>query len=66
MVSGIKSKIILRKKLIASPSIKKFLKRKIRSDGDKSTDFHNKKVPKVGPNYTSFAVILIDFGPTAN
>ena len=35
----------------------KFLKIKIRSYGDKTTDFHNKEVPKVCSNYTSLAVI---------
>ena len=39
----------------------KFLKIKIRSYGDKTTDFHNKEVPKVCSNYTSLAVISLGF-----
>ena len=42
-------------------SIKECLKTKIKSCGDEATDFHDKKVPKIGSNYTSLAVILIDF-----
>ena len=40
---------------------KRFLKTKIKSYGDDDTDFQNKKIPKVGSNYTCLAVILIDF-----
>ena len=39
---------------------KKFLKTKSKSYGD-DADFHDKKTPKVESNYTSLAVILIDF-----
>ena len=40
---------------------KRFLKTKIKSNGDDDTDFQNKKIPKVGSNYSCLAVILIDF-----
>ena len=40
---------------------KKFLKTKIRSYGNKATDFHDKEVAKVGSNYICLAVILLDF-----
>ena len=40
---------------------KRFLKTKIKSYGDDDTDFQNKKIPKVGSNYTCLAVMLIDF-----
>ena len=39
---------------------KKFLKTKIKSDGDEATDFHDKEIPKVGYNYACEAVILSD------
>ena len=37
------------------------LKTKIKCYHDKSTDSHDKKMPKVGSNYTCLAVILINF-----
>ena len=40
--------------------IKKILKTKIRYYGDEATDFDDKGVPKVGSNYSSLAVILLD------
>ena len=40
---------------------KKFLKTKIRSYSNEATDFHDKEVPKVGPNYTCLEVISLDF-----
>ena len=40
---------------------KKFLKTKIRSYGNKATDFNDKEVAKVGSNYICLAVILLDF-----
>ena len=39
---------------------KKFLKTKIRSYCNESTDFHDKKVPKLDFNYTCLAVVLLD------
>ena len=39
---------------------KNFLKTKIKSYGNKTTDFHNKEVPKRGSNYNSLAVISLD------
>ena len=39
---------------------KKILKIKIRSCGDKPADIHDKKVPKVGSNYTFLTVLLLD------
>ena len=40
---------------------KKFLRTKIKSYGDGAIDFHDKEMPRVDPNYTCLAVILIDF-----
>ena len=39
----------------------KFVKTKIKSYGDETTDFHDKETPKVGSNYTYLAVTWIDF-----
>ena len=39
---------------------KNFLKTKIKSCGDNATNFHDKKIPEVGFNYTYLAVILIN------
>ena len=48
--------------MIANPStIKRSLKTKIKSYGDETKDFHNRETPKVESNYTSSAVILINF-----
>ena len=38
---------------------KNFLKTKIKSYGDEATDFHDKEIPKVAPDYTCLAVITI-------
>ena len=38
-----------------------FLKTKIKSYGDKATDFHDKEMTKVGSIYIYLAVILTDF-----
>ena len=40
---------------------KQFLKTKIKTYGDEPTDFSDNEILKVGYNYTSLAVILIDF-----
>ena len=40
---------------------KKKLKSKKKEDGDDATDFHGKKIPKVGSDCTCYAVILIEF-----
>ena len=40
---------------------KKLLKTKKKSYDDQAIDFHYKEIPKVGPNYSCLAVILIDF-----
>ena len=40
---------------------KKFLKAKVKSYGKEATNFHDRKIPEVSSNYTSLAVILIDF-----
>ena len=40
---------------------KKFLKNKVRSYGDEATDFHDEEMPKIGSNYVSLWVIIIDF-----
>ena len=37
---------------------KNFLKTKIKSHGDEVTDFYDKKVPKVGSNYTCLVISL--------
>ena len=39
---------------------KNFLKTKIKSYGDKVTDFYNKEIPNVDPNHTCLAVISLD------
>ena len=41
----------------------KILKTKIKSYGYDTTDFHDKKIPEVGFNYTYLAAISIDFVP---
>ena len=51
----------MKKEFNSKPIFKeKFLKTKVKSDGDESTDFHDKETPKVGSNYTYLAV-TIDF-----
>ena len=39
---------------------KNYLKAKIKSHGDKVTDFYDKKIPKLGSNHTCLAVIILD------
>lgn len=39
----------------------KFLKSKIKSYGDKATDFYGKEIPKVASIYNWLGVILINF-----
>ena len=39
---------------------KEFLKTKIKSHGDKVTDFHDKEIPKADSNHTCLAVISLD------
>ena len=39
---------------------KKFLKTKVKSYGDEATNFYDKKIPKVGSDYTCLAVVNID------
>ena len=39
---------------------KNYLKTKIKSNGDKVTDFYDKKFPKVDSNHTSLALIRLD------
>ena len=58
-IFGIKSRIVLKKNLIANPSINKFSENQARFYGDAATDFHNKEVSKAGSNYTCLAAILI-------
>ena len=36
------------------------MKTKIKSYGDKATDFHDKEIPTVGSNHTCLAVISLD------
>ena len=36
------------------------MKAKIKSHGDKVTDFYNKKIPKADSNHTCLAVISLD------
>ena len=45
---------------------KEFLKTKIKSHGDKGTDFYDKKIPKVASNHTCLAVITLDSALTKN
>ena len=52
----------IKKELDCEPIYNKnFLKTKIKSYGNKATDFHDKEVAKVGSNYICLAVILLDF-----
>ena len=52
----------MREKFDCEPILnKRYLKAKIKSYGDRATDFHDEEIPKVGSNYTCLAVILIDF-----
>ena len=51
----------IKKELACGPIYnKKFLKTKIRSYGHEASDFHDKKIPEVGTNYTCSAVKSID------
>ena len=45
---------------IKSVVIKKFLKAKIKSNGNEVTDFYDKKIPEVDSNHTCLAVISLD------
>ena len=40
---------------------KQFLKTKIKSHGDKVTDFYDKEIPKVDPNHACLAVMSLDY-----
>ena len=40
---------------------KTFLKTKVKSYNDEATDFHDKEMPKVGPNYYYFLSIWVFF-----
>ena len=57
---GIKSALILKWNLIASLSLIKCLKTKIKSYGDEVTDFYNKEILKVNSNHSCLAVIKLD------
>ena len=51
----------IKKELDSKPVCnKEFFKTKIKSHGDKVTNFYNKKIPKVDSNYTCLAVISLD------
>ena len=44
-----------------NPSTTKiFMKTKIRSYGDETTDFYTRKIPEAGSSYICWSVILID------
>ena len=45
---------------------KNLLKTKVKSFGDKVTDFYDKKILKVDSNYTYLAVISLDFALRKN
>ena len=55
---GIKLALILKKNLIANMSTIIFEKKK-KSQVDEATDFHDKEMPKAGPNHTCLAVIIV-------
>ena len=58
MFFGIKSAVV-EKEFDREPTYnEKFLKTTIKSDSDEAANFHNKKMPKAGPNHTSLAVII--------
>ena len=59
-VFGIKLAIALKKKLIVNQHKQKILKTKLRSCSDKRAEIYDKKVPKVGSNYTFLTVLLLD------
>ena len=49
MIFGIKSVIVLKKKLIVNPSSTKlFMKTKVRSYGNETIDFYTRKIPEAG------------------
>ena len=51
----------IKKELDSEPVYNKnYLKTKIKSYGDKVTDFYNKKIPKLDSNHTCLAVIRLD------
>ena len=61
MIFGIKLATVW-KKINGEPIYyKRYLKTNIKSYGDAATEFYDKKIPKVGPNYTCLVLILIDF-----
>ena len=61
VIFGIMSVIVLKKNLIVNPAtIKIILKTKIRSWGDKTTDFLTRKIPEVGSDYICWLAILVD------
>ena len=53
--------LISKKKIDSEPVYNKnYLKTKIKSHGDKVTDFYDKKVPKLDSNHTCLEVITLD------
>ena len=61
---GIKSALTLKKncepEIVSLCRVQIFLKTKIKSYGDKVTDFYDKEIPKVDSNYTGLAVMSLD------
>ena len=57
---GIKSALILKKKLTVNLSIIKILKTKIKFYINEVTDFYDKEIPKVDSNHTYLAVINLE------
>ena len=54
--------VIVLKKIDNEPIYNRiFLKTKSKSYVDETTDCYDKEMPKVGSNYTSLGMILIDF-----
>ena len=52
----------IKKELDSKPVYNKnFLKTKIKSHGDKVTDFYDKEIPKVESTYTCLVVISLDY-----
>ena len=50
-----------KKNFIENPSPIKFLKSKMKCDGDKATDFHDTEIAEVESNCTRLLVVLTDF-----
>ena len=53
----------IKREFDSEPFGKKFLKTNIKFYWDEATDFHDKEIPKVGPNLICLALIKLDSAP---